>query len=328
MNYDEIINYILYGKLDYNVIVTDDVNIERDANFNTNNKKLRESIASAKSKGANISSADQDGEFIHVSVNKPINSHTNINGKSVRFYDNKVRIYIGTQQKNTIPLAIEFINWALHGAKKIKFKYTTNSQRADQIVVYLESFDDLLEKEQMIYELKNRRPDLFDDMQKAKSWVFESKVNGVYIAPNPTLEYRMIGLPTSYTYSYTKALQSVKAVLEYSYGVSEGESLSQYKTMSNFDEFAITVINEMFARYGILMKRNEYTKKYEITTRKPDGVNKHWSQFEYDKKTKKIKETYIGASEVQLTQEYSQEQMNVFLGRLIPENSYIPGKSR
>lgn len=285
MNYAEIIK-LLNGPISYGNMVIG--SIEKDPNFNLNDNKLIQSINSAKQQGADIHQKNQDEDsssFSHVAVNQRLDN-TNTT----------TRLYLAPKQKNVHLLAIEFINWALHQGKKIKFKYARAHDRIDQMVIYLDSNAELQEKIEMLSYLEQTKPELFESMGKGKSWIFESGVNGVYLAPEPLYKDRM-GRESSYTYAFYVALSSTKDIMEYNFGLGEGQDITQVINHPDFYNNFQKVFDEMLMRNGAFMWSNPRTGKYEILAKPTDEEGKMvLCSFSYDKKTKTLTETRGEAS--------------------------------
>jgi len=293
-------------------------NIEKDEYFEIDDIKLRTSMREAKEKGAYISYRNQDSskdnpdeksDFCHVSVNMPLSSN-----------DIKVRLYLSPTQKNLHQMVVELVNWALSKGKNIKFKYALTSNRVDQLVIYLKDQDDINEKLEILKNLSNRRPELFEKSQRCASWVFGTDVDSVYLAPEPQLtDY--LGRQTSYSAALIKALSNTKAILEYNFNVEKDQDLSQYVNTSSFKTIFKADFEEMLKRQGIFMKKNENTGRYEIIYRDVKQT------FNYDREKRELCEMRL-IDNCQNDFYYNQLQKDAFFEYLLSDSQLIEHNKR
>ena len=318
MNYDEIIDYMVNNKvLNYGNLEA--VTIEKDLDFEDNDTKLRKSIKNVKGKGAYINYANQNStkdnpdlksDFCHVSVNMPLSSR-----------DIKARLYMAPTQKNLHQIVIELINLSLSTGKTIKFKYALNPNRVDQLVIYLKNQDDINEKIEMLKTIRSKRSELFKNTKKCASWIFQTDIDSVYLAPEPQLK-DFLGRQTSYSAAFIKALSSTKAIMEYDFNIGENQDLSQYSNSNTFKTHFKLIFEEMLMRYGVFMKKNNYTGQYEIKYRDVSQIS-----FNYNKEKKVLCEQRI-INSVQKDFLFLPQQKSMFFEYLLPNIQNLQSNKR
>ena len=309
MNYDELIEYMITNKnLNYsNLALT---SIEKDLDFEVNDTKLRKSIKDAKTQGAYINYMNQDStidnpdmksDFCHVCVNMPLNS------KNI-----KVRLYMAPTQKNLHQIIIELINLSLSTGKTIKFKYALNPNRFDQLVIYLKNQEDINEKIEMLKTIRNKRPELFKGTKKCASWIFQTEIDSVYLAPEPQLR-DFLDRQTSYSSAFIKALSDTREIMKYIFDVEENQDLFQYSKSTTFKSYFKLIFEEMLTRYGIFMKKNNQTGQNEIASRAVKQI-----YFKYNKEKKELCESRI-IDDVDKEYIFTSSQKDIFLEYFLPD---------
>ena len=112
--------------------------------------------------------------FFHVAINR-------------NFGNNKFRIYLSPSDENLYPLINEILKRSYKTDREIYLKYNRDN-RLDKIIVYLQDINDLLDKLQLIEEIKKDYPQYFVNMKKSSFWISPSKIDGVYISPEAHIQ--------------------------------------------------------------------------------------------------------------------------------------------
>ena len=207
INYEGLLKIILdyefladaYGELvdyDRNKIIID----------NPYYKKLDESTKKnvmyyAKgNKNALWEQSPQNDSFLHV--------HLNLTPEDYSIF----RLYMCPRDEYLYPLVNELIVRYGVSGEPINFKYSRRD-RLDKIVMYPRDAKDTLSKIKVLGEIKKAHPEYFKDMRQAIHWLFETDVEGVYLAPERQILNSNGEEYSTYSNAFTRILMNVQTEL-------------------------------------------------------------------------------------------------------------------
>ena len=311
--YDDLIDFMKTKKITYGNMYSKKIDV--DYEFHSKQQRLLDSISKAQEQGANIRAIDQNSEFLHIKVN--YDEHC------VR----KLRLYLSPKKSNLNELAVELINRTIKKHNDIYFKYCNAIDRVDQMVIYLRDSEDLKEKIELLREILREKGHLLEGMEKSVIWDRETEIPNVYLEMNPLFRPNPIfnplcGKNTSYGKMMENVLSSTKAIMEYLYGIKDGEDLKDKRNDRFFYERFEKVFTELQKRHGIYLECNNGQYSSHLH-RHPNDLNNNmmWCSYRYDKKRGVLIET-TGTDRVEKKEhEYNESSRRYFLDSFAKEDS-------
>ena len=122
----------------------------------------------------------------------------------------KYRIYLCPQLNNLHSIIKMLIGRNSKINNAIHLKYSTDERRTDRLVIYLQDQKGVEIQEEILKQMRIERPELFENMQRALTWMNESQTNkDVYIEKEPKLP------DTSYSKEYIKAVKNAYQIAKW-----------------------------------------------------------------------------------------------------------------
>lgn len=164
----------------------------------------------------------------------------------------KYRMYLCPQIKNLHSIIKMIIARNQMIKNNIFLKYSTNVNRTDRLVMYLQDEREVEIQEEILKQMRIDRPERFENMQSALSWIHENKTNpNVYIEKEP----RVIG--DSYSGQFMPALNIAKRVTDW-YTKNKKDNI-----MSEYEVFKLVLDNQLNQR-GIGEKDNVELTSFSV----------------------------------------------------------------
>ena len=120
----------------------------------------------------------------------------------------KYRIYLCPQLKNLHSIIKMLLSRNRYN--NIHLKYSTDMRRTDRLIMYLQEQKDVEKQEEILKQMRIEKPELFENMERALSWIHESPKNkDIYIEKEPKLS------GTSYSKQFVKAVTNAITIAQW-----------------------------------------------------------------------------------------------------------------